>query len=73
MTPEQKAWIDQASYKELLAKWRFEPMGSPLFQDEAGRYFARVMEEKRAAAPLEAVAASKSIGWDATKGGDRAA
>ena len=60
-----RAWIDQASYVDLLRKWRFAPVGSPFFQGELGRYYAERMAEKRAAAgDAEHVRASKAIGWD---------
>ena len=34
MTDEQKRWIDNASYEELLRKWRFTPSGDPIFTVE---------------------------------------
>ena len=64
MTPEQKQWIDGASYEELLAKWRFLPSGSPWFEGETGDYFGQVLAAKRAEVGEAAhVAASKNIGW----------
>lgn len=64
MTEEQKNWIDNASYQDLLRKWRFAPSGDPMFQDEAGKYYTEVMAKQRAELPNEVhVAASKSIGW----------
>lgn len=65
MTHEQKAWIDGASYEDLLYKTRFEPIGSPWFAGECGIYFESVVSEKRAAAGVDGhIAASKSIGWE---------
>lgn len=61
--PKRKAWIDSASYEELLNKWRFAPIGDAFFHGETGRYYAEVMAERRAAHP-DPVAASKRVGWD---------
>lgn len=63
MTQEMKKWIDAASYQDLLAKWRFEPIGSHWFEGEAGEYFKEVMKTKRENTSLgEQVAASKAMG-----------
>ena len=64
MTPEQKAWIDNASYEQLLHKWRFAPLGDSWFQGECGEYYSKVMSEKRNANSDEHIQASKSIGWE---------
>ena len=59
---EKKAWIDNANYKSLLAKWRTAPIGSPWFAGEIGVYYAKIMKRKRAETPHEEqVAASKAI------------
>ncbi len=64
MTTTQKAWIDGATYEELLRRWRMAPVGAPMFQGDTGDYYSKVIAEKRQAAGQEAhVAASKSIGW----------
>lgn len=64
MDEGMKAWIDSASYTELLERWRNEPSGSPWFYGETGDYYSRVMSEKRDQVGDDAhVAASKSIGW----------
>jgi hypothetical protein len=69
MTPpeiaQMKAWIDSATYRQLLAKWRFEPVGSAWFQGEIGNYYEAAMKEKKAELPSGVqVAASKAVGWD---------
>jgi hypothetical protein len=69
MTPEQKRWIDNASYESLLSRWRNSPAGDQMFQGEAGEYYSRVMAEKRAADPSGHVRASKSIGWGGSSPG----
>ena len=61
-TDEMKAWIDEAPYKELLRKRRYEPAGSPWFQGDLFHYFERALA--RASLMLshrERVAASKAI------------
>ena len=65
MTLEQKAWIDGASYAELLKRWRFAPSGDEMFQGDTGEYYKRVMFAKRDA--CDAVAVSKAVGWEAPK------
>ena len=66
MTPEEKAWIDSASYIQLLAKWRFAPVGDRYFcgDKERSDYFIKRMSELRNADPAAAVAASKELGWE---------
>ena len=65
MIPKKmKAWIDTASYEELLTKWRFAPSGSPWFQGEVGAYFLKVMSKRKAeVGEAEAVRVSKAVGW----------
>ena len=63
MTPEQKKWIDEATYEDLLRRNRFAPIGDPMFRGDTGDYYSKVMNEKRAANPGEHVRASKAIGW----------
>jgi hypothetical protein len=61
---EMKDWIANASYKQLLQKWRFASPGDPFFVGEVGEYYTTVMNsKKRALAPGEAVRASKELGW----------
>jgi len=62
VTPEQKAWIDAATYRDLLQRHRFGLLGDPIFLDECGAYFYDVMRSKRGS-DAEHVAASKFIGW----------
>jgi len=65
MTPEQKKWIDHATYYSLLSRWRYSKIGDPIFQGEAGEYFAKVMEAKRIEIGSEkSIQVSKAIGWD---------
>ena len=68
MTPEDAIqWIDNASYEELLDKWRNSPSGdgnSIFFQGKIGEHYSKVMEHKKSLLkPDEAVAISKKIGW----------
>lgn len=65
MNETDKAWIDAASYRTLLERWRNAPSGDPIFQGETGRYYSDVMfRKKQEVGPAEAVAASKSVGWE---------
>jgi len=60
-----KSWVDSASYEDLLRRWRFAPVGDPVFQGETGKYYAEVMWRKKAELSAgEQVRASKNIGWD---------
>ena len=61
---QMKAWIDSASYEELLRRWRFAPVGDPMFQGDIGKYYSDTMFRQRDANPGEHVRASKSIGWE---------
>lgn len=63
MTPEQKKWIDEASYESLLEKWRFASFGDPFFSkvSGAGDYYKKVMEEKKKAHE-DPVSVSKRVG-----------
>lgn len=61
MNEKTKSWIDNATYEELLYRWRFAAIGDPLFQGETGDYYAKVMAEKKQTA--NHVQASKNIGW----------
>jgi hypothetical protein len=64
MTPIQKQWIDNASYADLLSKWRFARLGDPYFQDECGAYYAKRMETKRMELSCEEqIAISKQLSW----------
>ena len=63
-TQDMKNWIDNASYQELLSKWRFAPIGSIWFQGEIGDYYSKVMFKKRnEIGNAASVQTSKNIGW----------
>jgi len=62
---EIRAWIDNASYEELLKKWRFALAGDPFFLRPMGDYYSRVMARRRKeVGPEEASSASKRIGLE---------
>jgi hypothetical protein len=44
---ESKNWIDNASYEELLTKWRFAEAGDDFFKGEVGKYYEQVMKQKK--------------------------
>jgi hypothetical protein len=59
------AWIDRASYEQLFERWRFAPLGEPLFQGDVGDHYTAVMSQRRAeVGPVEHSATSKRIGWE---------
>jgi len=64
LNDNMKKWIDEASYIDLLRKWRFARSGDPFFQGEIGDYYCQVMARKRKEVGDEAHSrASKAIGW----------
>jgi hypothetical protein len=65
MNNEQKEWIDNASYEELLRRWRFATANDSMFRGDLGEYYATVMFKKRDQLPPgEAAVISKKVGWD---------
>ncbi len=65
MTEQQKQWIDNASYEDLLRKWRHTPIGDKMLQSDTGEYYQKVMAEKREKISDSVhTRASKNIGWD---------
>ena len=61
---QMKKWIDNATYEELLYRWRFAPAGSPWFQGEIGIYYEKAMKKKgEEVGSEERVRASKNVGW----------
>lgn len=59
-----KHWIDNATYTQLLARWRHAPSGDPIFVAELGAYYSKVMRERLAKLdPGEHVRISKHVGW----------
>jgi len=64
MTTAQKKWIDNASYVQLLDRWRFAPAGDEMFIGDTGEYYSKMIKEKRALEQDNGVGASKLIGWE---------
>ena len=62
LTQENKDYIDNLSYFQLLEYWRFAPIGDKWFQGETGDYWSKVMKEKREVSDHTVI--SKLIGWD---------
>ncbi len=59
------AWINNASYSQLLRKWRFAKSGDPYFQGEVGDHYSKVMaERKKEVGDEEHSRISKQIGWE---------
>lgn len=65
LTEDLKKQIRDMSYESMLSKWRFSPIGDPMFQGESGQYFSEIMKQKRAEPNGQDrhVRASKSLGW----------
>lgn len=61
LTPELKTEIDAQSHYILLSRWRFAPVGDPMFQGESGEYWSKRMAEKRSEDNAQAVADSKAL------------
>ena len=62
--PKRKAWIDNASYEDLLQKWRNAPSGDPFFLGKTGDYYKQVIARKRKEiGEAEHTRISKDIGW----------
>jgi hypothetical protein len=65
MTDKTKKEIDDMPYEAMLRRWRFAPIGDPMFTGEVGEYYSEVMATKRnQVGNKEHVAASKHIGWE---------
>ena len=41
-----REWIESADYRELLKKWRSEPVGSYWFQGSTGQLFVNTMRRR---------------------------
>ena len=65
MDEKIKQDIDSMDYESMLRRWRYAPVGDPIFQGEVGKYYSEVMKKKRKEIGNDAhVRASKKIGWD---------
>ena len=63
LTPENKTFIDNLSYKSLLQRWREAPAGNEWFKGETGSYWTnRMKEEREKVGNDEHVRTSKEIG-----------
>jgi hypothetical protein len=61
---EMMAWIDKATYQDLLRTWRHAQAGSGWFTGEVAGHFMETMSEKQKhITDQERVAISKRIGW----------
>ena len=65
MTNEKKKWIDNASYEQLLMKWRFESIANSHFANEDGLYYSKIMNKrKNELSSGEQVEVSNRVGWE---------
>ena len=62
LTKELKEKIDNMSYESMLRQWRFTIFSTPIFQEESGDYFLKIMLEKKKS--VDYVQISKNVGWD---------
>jgi len=64
MNEQDKLWIDNASYEDLLRIWRYAPLGDGgyMLQGETGEYFSKVMLAKKMS--CDHVQASKNVDWE---------
>ena len=71
MTDEEKLlarWIDNATYSQLLERWRNALSGDRMFEGAVGNYYGYIMaEQKRLLTNSEQVKISKEIGWKGRK------
>ena len=62
---EMREWIDNATYEQLLSRWRFAPSGDTMVDGDLGLYYKEVMLRKRfELGPAGATAARKAVGWN---------
>ena len=61
---QMRAWVDEASYEELLMRWRFAPSTDTIFHGDLGRHFVQTMASKKNALAIsDQVTISKRVGW----------
>jgi zona occludens toxin (predicted ATPase) len=64
-TEKMKEIIDKMDYETMLGKWRYAPVGDPMFTGEVGDYFTKRMREfQDQKTDVEKVTASKNVGWE---------
>lgn len=64
LTEDVKARIDEMDYFQLLERWRYAPVGDPVFQGTSGNYWWERMQHLRSqpGGHERAVSASKLLG-----------
>jgi len=61
---EMIMWIDEATYQQMLTRWREAPCGDQMMLGEIGEYFIEVLRQKRNQYTHDQqVMISKRIGW----------
>lgn len=64
MTNDEKEVIDGMPYEIMFRMNRFAPIGDHMMKGDTGKYFMKVMNQKRkAVGPEEHTRISKQIGW----------
>ena len=60
----EREWIDNASYEELLSRWRNAPFEDTIFTGDLGAHYKETMRVKGDKAGIdERIRVSKKIGW----------
>lgn len=60
---EEKEKIDNMPMSDMLAMWRFAPIGTFRVDEPWTEYFMKVMKEKKRINPEGFVQDSKELGW----------
>ena len=65
LTDQVRKEIDAMDYEAFLRRWRFSPVLDEMFNGASGKYFTKVMAEKKEALSYDQrFAISKRIGWE---------
>jgi len=60
MTDDEKKQIDEMPQYEMCKRWRYDTNNHPLFQGDTGKYFEKVLFEKKGGFTPEI---SRELGW----------
>ena len=66
MTEDQMIdWIRNASYRELLQRWRFVETGDPFFEGKVGIFYkSTFFQKQKIVGNTKAIQVSKEVGWE---------
>ena len=64
LSPAQLKWLDEASYADLLARWRYGRKGEVWFCGTNATRYKRIIEQRKLELlPFEAERIEKEVGW----------